>query len=57
MPKFDTYDTVPVRGVETGMDANGNEFDDPILAITFAEQNKIGPNNTIVDLFTPDEKI
>ena len=56
MAKYDTNDTVPVRGVEVGKDSYGEEYDHPLLAIAMAEENKLGPNNTIVDLFTPDEK-
>lgn len=31
--------------------------DDPILAVKFAEEHNLGPNQTIVDIFTPDEKL
>lgn len=56
MAKYDTNDTVPVRDIEVGVDSFGDEYDSPVLAIAMAEENKLGPNNTIVDLFTPDEK-
>jgi PBP1b-binding outer membrane lipoprotein LpoB len=56
MAKYDTNDTVPVRDIEVGKDSYGEEYDSPLLAIAMAEENKLGPNNTIVDLFTPDEK-
>ena len=48
--KFDTYDTVPVRDVDPASE------DHPLLAVTFAEENNIGPDGSIIDLFTPDEK-
>lgn len=56
MAKYDTNDTVPVRDIEVGVDSFGDKYDSPVLAIAMAEENKLGPNNTIVDLFTPDEK-
>ena len=49
MAIYDPGDTVPVRGVEPN-DA------DPLLAVKYAEEHNLGPNNTIIDTFTPAEK-
>ena len=49
MAIYDPGDTVPVRGVEQG-------GDDPLLAVKMAEMNNLGPNDTIVNTFTPEEK-
>ncbi len=47
----DPGDTVPVRGLETGKDA-----DDYLLAVKYAEENDLGPDDTIINTFTPAEK-
>lgn len=47
----DPGDTVPVRGVETGKDA-----DNHLLAVKYAEENELGENDTIINTFTPAEK-
>lgn len=49
MPIYDPGDTVPVRDVDP------NE-DHPLEAITYAEEHNLGPNQTIIDTFTPAEK-
>lgn len=49
MAIYDKGDEVPVRGV----DPSG---DDPMLAVTAAEQHNLGPNDTIINTFTPAEK-
>lgn len=46
---YDPGDTVPVRGPEAGEDH-------PLLAVKYAEEHNLGPNDTIIDTFTPDEK-
>lgn len=46
---YDPGDTVPVRGVDSGSEH-------PLLAIKFAEENDLGPDDTIVNLFTQSEK-
>lgn len=50
MAIYDPGDTVPVRGVDPNEEG-------PLLAIKYAEENNLGPNDTIVDTFTKDEKI
>lgn len=49
MAIYDPGDTVPVRGVEPGEDH-------PLLAVQMAEQNNLGPNDTIINTFTVEEK-
>jgi hypothetical protein len=49
MAIYDPGDTVPVRGVEP-------DGEDPMLAIKYAEEHNLGPDNTIIDTFTIDEK-
>lgn len=46
---YDPGDTVPPRGIEP-------DGDDPLLAVKFLEQNNLGPDDTVVQMFTPDEK-
>lgn len=49
MAIYDPGDTVPVRDVVPGEDH-------PLEAVKYAEEHNLGPNNTIIDTFTPDEK-
>ena len=48
---YDPGDTVPVRGIDTG---DGTEH--PLLAVQYAEEHNLGPNDTIISTFTQDEK-
>ena len=48
---YDPGDTVPVRGVN-GLDTDNH----PLLAVKYAEEHGLGPNDTIINCFTPDEK-
>jgi len=48
---YDPGDTVPVRGPEVGDGA-----DHPLLAVKYAEEHGLGPNDTIINTFTQDEK-
>lgn len=49
MAKYDKGDTVPVRGIDP-------DADHPLLAVKYAEEHNLGPNDTIINTFTPDEK-
>lgn len=49
MAIYDPGDTVPVRDVVPGEEG-------PFLAVTYAEEHNLGPNDTIVGTFTTDEK-
>lgn len=49
MAIYDPGDTVPVRDVVPGEEH-------PLEAIKYAEEHNLGPNNTIIDTFTPAEK-
>lgn len=45
-------------GFETAGLSNDPDSDDhPLEAIVYAEQNNLGPNETIIDTFTPDMKV
>jgi len=44
---YDPGDTVPVRGIDTD---DGAEH--PLLAVKYAEEHGLGPNDTIVNTFT-----
>jgi len=46
---YDPGDTVPARGIEAGEDH-------PLLAVKYAEEHNLGPNDTIIDTFTQAEK-
>ena len=46
---YDPGDTVPARGPEAGEDH-------PLLAVKYAEEHNLGPNDTIINTFTQDEK-
>ena len=46
---YDPGDTVPVRGVDP-------DGDHPLLAVRYAEEHNLGPNDTIIDTFTQAEK-
>lgn len=48
---YDPYDTVDVRGVDVD-----NAEDHPLLAVKYAEERGLGPNDTIVNTFTQAEK-
>lgn len=50
MPIYDKGDTVPVRGVEVPSE------DHPLLAVKYAEEHNLGPNDSIVGTFSPAEK-
>lgn len=50
MAIYDTYDTVPVRGVDPDSE------DSPLLAVKAVEDAGLGPDQSIVGTFTPDEK-
>lgn len=50
MAIYDPYDTVPVRDVDP------NAEDQPIFAVTAAEEAGLGPDQSIVGTFTTDEK-
>lgn len=52
--KEDLEDEKTYKKPVTGLDVDG---DDPALADEFAKQNDIGDNETILTLFTPDEKL
>ena len=46
------------NGFETGGLSNDPDSDDhPLEAIVYAEQNNLGPNETIIDTFTPEMKV
>lgn len=49
MPIYDPGDMVPVRDIDP-------KEETPMLAIKYAEENNLGPNDTIVNTFTQDEK-
>lgn len=49
MAIYDPGDTVPVRDVVPSEDH-------PLEAVKYAEEHNLGPNNTIIDTFTPEEK-
>lgn len=49
MAIYDPGDTVPVRDVDPNEEG-------PLLAVTYAEEHKLGPNDTIINTFTQDEK-
>lgn len=46
-------DTKKPEGIDIDFENNPH----PIVAVAFAEENNLGPNETIVDIFTPDEKL
>lgn len=48
---YDPGDTVPVRGLDVG---DGAEH--PLLAVKYAEEHGLGPNDTIINTFTQAEK-
>lgn len=50
MAIYDPYNTVPVRDVDP------NSEDDPLLAVKAVEEAGLGPDQSIVGTFTPDEK-
>lgn len=50
MAIYDPYNTVPVRGVDPESE------DEPLLAVKAVEDAGLGPDQSIVGTFTPDEK-
>lgn len=47
---YDPGDTIPPQGPDPDSE------DDPLYAVKFIEQSGLGPDDTVISMFTPDEK-